>query len=283
MNWVRWIGAVLVVALSVAAWAIRARSDDRFTRIEGRTFGTNYAITWQRGPEPEEVREAIERELDRIDSIASNWNSESELMRYQRTPDPDAFPMSPDLAHLLERSEEIEQWTGGAFSIRATPGQLDLSAIAKGYAVDRLVELLTGEFGIGDCLVDIGGEIAARGDGPAGPGWRVAIFSPDADGSAHPIRLENASIATSGNTFKPRHLIDPHTGRPVTHDLFSVSVIHPTTTTADALATALFVMGQDKGTAWAEEQGLRVIFIEADAPKTGAPASVPGAPASAGR
>ena len=79
------------------------------------------------------------------------------------------------------------------------------------------------------------------------------------------MQLHDTSVATSGAYFKGEHIFDPATGKPVDHgDLLSASVVHPSNTTADALATALYVMGPERGLAWAEENGVRVIFLLKD-------------------
>ena len=147
---------------------------------------------------------------------------------------------------------------------------IDLSAIAKGYAVDRLAELLE-SVGAHDYLVEIGGELRAGGRKPDGAPWRVAIERPDRGGTGiqRVIALEQAGMATSGDYRNFReidgeryaHTIDPATGRPVRHTLASVSVVHGSTMYADAMATALMVMGPDHGYAFAESQGLAALFV----------------------
>lgn len=150
---------------------------------------------------------------------------------------------------------------------------LDFSSIAKGYAVDRIAMRL-GERGVADYLVEVGGEMRVAGKSPRGDAWRVAIEQPDPtqSGIARAIRLVDAAIATSGdyrNYFETdgvrySHSIDPRTGYPVTHELVSVTVVHPSAMLADAWATALAVMGPDEALSVAEEQGLAVYLIERD-------------------
>lgn len=147
---------------------------------------------------------------------------------------------------------------------------LDLSGIAKGYAVDRIAIFLETR-GIGDYLVEIGGEVRARGVNGAGETWRVGIERPAADRRAilQVIELKDAAMATSGdyrNYYmhggrRYSHTIDPRTGRPVTHKLSSVTVLDGSAMTADALATALLVMGPEAGPRYAEKTGLPALFI----------------------
>ncbi|MEE4278206.1 MAG: FAD:protein FMN transferase [Halieaceae bacterium] len=150
--------------------------------------------------------------------------------------------------------------------------RLDLSSIAKGYAVDRLSRLLA-DRGADSSLVEIGGELRARGERPEGGPWRVAVESPDPSERrfVDALSISDASVATSGdyrNFFEVggrrySHLVDPRTGYPVDHELVSVTVIHEDCMVADALATGLIVMGLDAARALAEAQGLAAQFVTA--------------------
>lgn len=148
---------------------------------------------------------------------------------------------------------------------------LDLSAIAKGYAVDKVAELLESH-GIVNYLVDIGGELKARGRKQNGKLWQVAIELPTGAGrDPHRIlSLQDIAVATSGDHWnyfevdgvRYSHTIDPTSGRPVTHHVASVTVLHASAATADALATAFNVMGVKDGLALANEHNLAVLFLE---------------------
>jgi thiamine biosynthesis lipoprotein len=143
---------------------------------------------------------------------------------------------------------------------------INLSAIAKGYAVDEIAELLKRK-GITDFLVEIGGEVVALGKNIEQQ-WTVGIEMPNSE-SAIPITLNNKAIATSGNyrNFfiwegeKYNHIIEPGTGLPVRSDLTSVSVIHPQTMIADAYATAMMVMGSERSIVLAKQLDLSIILI----------------------
>lgn len=147
---------------------------------------------------------------------------------------------------------------------------VDLSAIAKGYGVDRVAALLN-VAGVEDYLVEIGGELRARGLNARGEPWRIAVERPDPAGRTvqQVVALTDAAMATSGdyrNFFEAggtrySHTIDPATGRPVTHDLASVTVLGADAMHADAHATALLVMGVDGGLQFARTAGLAVLFI----------------------
>jgi len=147
---------------------------------------------------------------------------------------------------------------------------LDFSSIAKGYAVDRIAEWMVQQ-GMDRFLVEIGGEMRVAGMSPRGDPWRIAIEQPDSAGRsvARAISLTDAAVATSGdyrNFFEKdgkrySHTIDPRTGYPVTHELVSVTVVHPSATLADAWATALTVLGPEAGMTVARTRGLAVYCI----------------------
>lgn len=151
--------------------------------------------------------------------------------------------------------------------------QIDLSSIAKGWAVDELANLLDSA-GIANYLVEIGGELRARGRKQDESTWQVAIERPS-DGARRvhrAVALIDAALATSGdyrNYFtaddkRYAHTIDPRSGHPVRHRLASVSVIAANCTDADAWATALLAMGEDRGLALAQARGLRALFLVRD-------------------
>ena len=150
---------------------------------------------------------------------------------------------------------------------------LDFSSIAKGYGVDRVAEWLESR-GIHRYLVEVGGEIRVSGANPHDRPWRIAVERPDSSAREvmATVRLEDASIATSGdyrNFFEVdgvrySHTIDPRTGRPLRHDLVSVTVIHPSATMADAWATALTVLGAEQALALAKNEELAVYLISRD-------------------
>lgn len=268
-DWRRWLGRFLAAGLlCLLAWWVSRPVDSGYASLDGEAFATHYRITYFDGLDagPDTIQRVVEAELQRIDAMASTWRDDSELMRYNRAEDAERFALSPELARLIEQARQIEAQTGGAFSLRPDGKDIDLSGIAKGYAVDRVVELLQTKFGVMECLVDIGGEVRAVGNGPTGDGWRVGLYVPtDAAGLKAPVlHLRDTSVATSGAYFKGEHIIDPATGEPVVNALLSASVIHTRNTTADALATALYVMGPERGMKWAEENAVHVIFLLKD-------------------
>jgi thiamine biosynthesis lipoprotein len=136
---------------------------------------------------------------------------------------------------------------------------VDLSAFAKGHAVDRVADLLD-ERALPNYLVEIGGELRLRGINGKGENWAIAIETPDRASRTVKtvVLLTDTGMATSGDY---RHMIDPRTGFPVTHNGASVTVVADTAAFADAAATALLVMGPDAGLALAEEQSIAAYFL----------------------
>ncbi len=140
--------------------------------------------------------------------------------------------------------------------------KLDFNAIAQGYSADLVGKILE-EKGIKNYLVDVGGEVFAKGEKPDGTPWKVGIEKPTEDADDQRtldavVILKNKSLATSGNYrrffikdgVKFSHTIDPITGYPVTHRLLSASVLADDALTADAYATAFMVMGLERAKAF---------------------------------
>ncbi len=147
---------------------------------------------------------------------------------------------------------------------------INLSAIAKGYGVDHIAALLQANH-IANYLVEIGGETASKGINPKSVPWRLAIEAPVEEQRQiqqvfSPIGL---GVATSGdyrNYFEEEgvrfsHTIDPTTGKPITHNLVSVTVLHEQTMLADAYATAFMVMGAEQSKAYAEQHQLAIYLL----------------------
>ncbi len=149
---------------------------------------------------------------------------------------------------------------------------LNLSAIAKGYGVDRIAKLLE-KMEFHDFVVEIGGEVRAKGRRDSNTnGWNIGVVAPNSEGTgknAYVVTLKNYSVATSGdyrNYFyigdkRYSHTISPHNGRPVQHNLASVTVFAPNSMDADAYATAIMAMGEKKGLKFANDNKLAVIMF----------------------
>jgi FAD:protein FMN transferase len=158
--------------------------------------------------------------------------------------------------------------------------QFDFNAIAKGYAADVIVQFLESR-GIGSCLVEIGGDLVARGRKPGGTMWRIGLEKPAASMEApqeweYSLEMEDRGLATSGNYrryyeedgMRYSHTIDPVTGYPVQHTLLSVSVLAADGMSADAYATAFMVMGLEQALAFVEDRDdLEAFFVFSTADK----------------
>tara|TARA_R110001599_G_scaffold119118_2_gene288828 strand:+ start:9121 stop:10134 length:1014 start_codon:yes stop_codon:yes gene_type:complete len=147
---------------------------------------------------------------------------------------------------------------------------VDLSSIAKGYGVDMVAQVLQSK-GVRSYLIEVGGEILSKGVKADGESWKVAIESP---AGGHEIverilSVTDVAVATSGdyrnyfekNGVRYSHTISPKTGRPITHRLVSVTVVDKTTTMADGLATAITVLGPEKGFEFAQKNGIAAYLL----------------------
>lgn len=151
--------------------------------------------------------------------------------------------------------------------------QINLSAIAKGYGVDAIADQLAAA-GVNDYLVEIGGEIRANGAKPNKSLWRIAIEKPSTKKRSiqQGILLDNTGVATSGdyrNYFEREgkrysHTIDPETGKPITHTLASITVLHNSAMMSDGLATAIMVLGESKAKEFIANNKLTAYMISRD-------------------
>lgn len=155
---------------------------------------------------------------------------------------------------------------------------LDFSAIAKGYGVDAIANVLKNEYHIANYMVEIGGEIATLGVNDKGTAWVLAIDKPVMDSTVvnrelmTSVRLSGQGMATSGNYRhalqyngkRYSHTIDPHTASPVENGAPSVSVIADTTAMADGWATALTALPQDEAIQLAKQNDIKAVFIVQD-------------------
>lgn len=183
------------------------------------------------------------------------------------------LPSSEAIAKQLELvglKNIVLRDTPPAVNKRRDKVYIDLSAIAKGYGVDQVASALE-KLGATDYLVEVGGELRGQGKNVEGQPWRVAVEKPIAGQRSIElvVNLSNMGMATSGdyrNFFQVdgqrySHTIDPRTGRPVTHDLRAVTVLAPLAADADALATALLVMGTKAGFDYAKTHNIAALFI----------------------
>lgn len=167
------------------------------------------------------------------------------------------------------------RWDGANRRLHQPGGLLlDLSAIAKGYAVDRVSRRLSA-MGLVHTLVEVGGELRGQGLRPDGQPWWIELESPPVAHGQRPlpttrVALHGLSVATSGDYRRAfthggvrwPHTIDPRQGRPLANGLASVSVLHAECLWADAWSTALTVLGREEGMALAEAHGIAALFVQ---------------------
>jgi thiamine biosynthesis lipoprotein len=184
---------------------------------------------------------------------------------------PDIVPSEEDLATVYTLVGTDKFSLEGSTVTKADKDvYIDLSTIAKGYGVDVVAEILESK-GLQHYLVEIGGEMRAKGEKSKDSPWRIAIEKPIAGqrSAQRLISIGDNAVATSGdyrNYFEAdgkrfSHLIDPATGYPIEHNLVSVTVVHPSSMTADGLATALNVMGPEDAKILAETNNLAVFMV----------------------
>ncbi|MGJ8571523.1 MAG: FAD:protein FMN transferase [Hoeflea sp.] len=274
--------------------------------VGGAAFGSTWRAALPDHARSEAVRKLVAEVVRDINQAMSPYLAQSELSVFNRTDTLDWHSCSASLAQVSMQALKMSRYTGGAFDPtvgpvvnrfgfgpirggRARPQDLSVSAnglrkrtvgltldlcgIAKGYALDRIIEGLPSA-GVEAALIELGGEIRTLGHHPDGRSWQVGIERPDAAPGrmAHIVAQGQMALATSGTGRQyvrlgqggVSHLIDPRTARPVDAMPASVSVLADTAMRADGLATALMVMGMDRGAAFAEVHAIPALFAWLD-------------------
>lgn len=314
-----------LIACGLTSWT--QAGDEAPVRLQGLTMGTTWSVQLaasNESPDGKKLRRDVQDLLDQLEQQLSTYREDSDVSRFNRSTTTNWFPVSPAVAQIVTKAQEVSRLSGGALDISSSPlielwgfGKnrharipseteiqrtrnrvgwqriharseppalrkkasdltIDLSSIAKGFAVDVIAGWLNST-GQASHLVQIGGETRASGHKGNGQPWRVGIEQaiPTARSVGEIVELNRRSLATSGNQ-RNRHLIDGHayghildpvTGHPVEGTLASVSVLADSCMEADAWATALFVLGEQRGLALAGELRLDCLFV----PITGPP------------
>jgi thiamine biosynthesis lipoprotein len=299
--------ALAGTALLFAKTPALARGAAPVKQLSGAALGTGWRAVLRDDADTSGLRERLAGTLDAIDRAFSPWRADSVIGRFNRGDAEEAAV--PDAVVGVARSAlAIAEASGGRFDptvgpmvarwgfgpigrgeirpdgwreIRAGNGHvarsslgltLDFCGIAKGYALDRMVADLL-DAGHADFLVDLGGELAARGRHPSSRDWHVGIENPlpDRDGVEGVLRLDGMAVATSGDRRngydlagrRYSHIIDPSTGEPVSGAPASVSVIMPSALDADGWATALMAAG-GAGPDLARERDIAALFLFRD-------------------
>lgn len=284
-----------------------SRIDAPIRRLSGATMGTGWSLSFvaYEAVETPAVVAALEESFALVIRQMSGWERGSDLSRFNAA-EPGWYDIPREFAFVLERALAIAGLTNGAYDPalgvaveaagfgsgllegRTTRGgwraverdglrvlqpggvALDLSSIAKGFAVDLCAERLRA-LGVPSFLMEIGGEFVGQGVKPdAQPWWVQLELSDIAPAPGEPVHtdvaLVNLAVATSGDFVRRRegvsHLLDGRTRQAVQGELSGVAVMHASTMEADAWATALFALGLQAGLAMAEAQALAAVFSE---------------------
>jgi thiamine biosynthesis lipoprotein ApbE len=220
-----------------------------------------------------EARYAIDeafKEIERIEKVFSKFDEESEVSKVNTLAGERNIVISPEMFKLLEHSIYYSKLSKGCFDITVEPFKkgryekiildrdnlsvhfldkdmkIDFGGIAKGYAVDRAKEILVSH-GIKSALINIGGNIFALGNPHSRKAWQIGIRDPrEKSKIIYKVNLKDRAVSTSGSYERPFHIIDPSTGEP-SDEMFSVTIVAGSAEEADALSTAVFVMGLQKG------------------------------------
>ena len=265
-----------------------------FQEIRGKAFNTTYSIKIKTPHKNAALSRKIQTELEKVNEQMSVFVSKLLQQSYN------IYKMSngsfdPTVGKLIDlwgfgtkktiefpKDDEIKaalkqtgfnkiHFSSDYKNLKKDIGEvnINLSAIAKGYAVDKIAELLRQE-GYKDFVIEIGGEVTAEGEkSEQTKGWNVGIKSPDSEENAAVVTLHNLSVATSGdyrNYFyyhdkRYSHTIIPQTGYPVEHKLASVSVFNKSCMMADGLATAIMVLGEEQGMKFADRHKIPAVFF----------------------
>lgn len=288
-----------------------------YVKDSGIIFGTTYAITYQHDGDLKSDIEAVMHQVDNslspfnkssvITAINNNTSMEADENLTKVFNLAKTISKETDGAFDITVAPLVNAWGFGfkngikptdeqIDSILAFVGQekvtlqdgkitktdprimLDCSAIAKGYGVDMVAEFLASK-GIANYLVEIGGEISARGKNPNGTEWKIGVTKPVDDSlsinqeNQTVLEITNQALATSGNyrNFyyeggkKYAHTINPKTGKPAQSDILSATVTAPSCAIADAYATAFMVLGSAKAKEILKKHPeLKVYFILSD-------------------
>ena len=202
-----------------------------------------------RGPEAREGRidqlvQALYADLRHVDGMFSTYRADSEVSLLRAGALPYAL-VSPQVREVLDLCEQARRLTGGHFDaeLQQPDGRrlLDPSGLVKGWAVERAARALDRLDGV-DWLVNAGGDVLGRAT--HGPAWQVAVEDPrDRTRVLAVLPLRAGAVATSGTAARGPHITDPRTGRPAAQQVLSATVVGPSLTWADVLATAAYVEG----------------------------------------
>ena len=245
----------------------------------------------ERGAVSKAIKEVF-GEIKRIGKIFNKFDEESEVSLVNRLAGTEEVKISRELFDMIESSLYYSAITSGSFDITVEPNKrgrykeivldkdkssvsflsndikIDLGGIVKGYAVDRAKDILLSH-GIDNALINIGGNMFAIASPPGRDSWRIGIRHPRSKKDIiYKLDLKDMGVSTSGDYERPHHIVDPRDGK-IPEELMSVSVVADSAERADALSTAIFVMGIEKGMRLLDSmQNIEVYVVDRDAKLT---------------
>lgn len=270
--------------------------------LSGRAFGGAWRVVLGTDRDAQALADEIGKVLSAIDRVFSPFRPDSALSRFNRAATTGWVDVGATFSSVAAEALRVAAISGGAFDPSVGPDvarygfgpiagsragsykgfevgegrlrkggaglSLDLCGIAKGHAVSAVASCLEAH-GVADFLIEIGGEVTARGLAPSGDAWRIGIADPVAGGVHARITADGLAFATSGDAVNAyevagrrySHTIDPATGEPVENGVASVTVGAADGAMADALATAFLVMGPGRGLELAGRLGLPVLYL----------------------
>lgn len=291
---------MMLTAGAMLAGCLPAKGGDS-VRMSGRAFGTSWQVRLRGDGDLEALGRELVAALERVDRSMSPFRADSAITRFNAAPagwhtvDPDFFTVTAEALRIATTSSgafdpsvgpDVGRFgfgpirgerTGSHAGLAVAEGAiwkaddhltLDLCGIAKGFALDLMAASIE-VAGFTDFVAELGGEVLVRGTDVGGAPWRIGISDP-VDGGLHAVvDTRGLALATSGDAVNAysvgnrrySHIIDPRTDEPVRGSVASVSVFADTAMTADALATALMVMGPEAGMDFAVTHRLPVLYL----------------------
>ncbi|MCL1623021.1 FAD:protein FMN transferase [Moraxella sp. Tifton1] len=321
----RYLPIIFTTALIVSACSPKSN----YERIEGKTMGTSYHITFKADKhDVNAIKSMIDTRLHEVNQSMSTYIEDSTISKFNRLPSHQSMMIDKDFKQVLGDSKTIFIASNGSFDptvyplvelwgfgshmsverLQSPPTDeeinnlknrigldkvvlqadeihkthdgvgLDFSAIAKGYGVDVIASVLSTKYGINDYMVEIGGEIATKGNNEKGRPWKLAIDSPVLDSSVSNRKTfttitqpagQTLHVATSGgyrnsvmyDGMRYSHTINPKSAKPVTNPALSVTVLHDSTALADGWATALTATSYNQALVMANQHHIKALFI----------------------
>jgi FAD:protein FMN transferase len=207
--------------------------------------------------------EEVFARLRAIDECFSTYKPNSEISRFNRG-ELSHDELSGDVLEIFDLAEQTALATDGYFSITTPDGMCDPSGIVKGWAIQKVADLLVAQ-GFANFYVEIAGDIQTLGTNALGLPWGIGIKNPYAlQEIVKVVYPRGAGVATSGSYERGTHIYNPHTGEPV-ESYDSLTIIGPNIFEADRFATAVFAMGGIEGLGWVEaHEGLEAYAIMKD-------------------